>query len=204
MIGMDRGVIWFSDQQRNQACTRLYVRSKRGEAAIRGAFTVTSWRNVRMSSKSAEILPVASRAVASSSVSLFYAFYVLSSSLYDLLALFYSNSLAAESDPHLAILVTNVLRSSPSTVYPSIMTASVRNGGRRTTFRDVQYLRFFHCVRLKLVAQRRTSVTRRWIFLPVIEKMHSTLMETTIEGSRYPARAKALRVSLRDLLPADA
>ena len=60
------------------------------------------------------------------------------------------------------------------------MIASVSNVGTRMALSDAQYLRFFESARLPMAAQRRNSVTGRWILFPALAMAHSVSMETTV------------------------
>ena len=63
-----------------------------------------------------------------------------------------------------------IFRSSPASEFLLRITASVRNGGRRTALHGVQFRCFLKRARSPAAAQRRTSVMGRWILSPSAEK----------------------------------
>ena len=145
MRGVERGVRCCADQRRNQACVQLSARSKRGAAATRRAFTATAWKNAMMLLQLAVILSATSRAATDFSVAfpsvLSLLFFVSSPS--ESLSLSPYNVLVVDSDLCSAILEANIFKSSPVTVPPLRMIASVRNGMRRMTFSASQSRSFF-------------------------------------------------------------
>ena len=115
--------------------------------------------------------------------------------------LFASDSSVALSTSYLLILSEKIFSIASAAVYPSVSTVSVNNGRSRTAFLDVQYHRFFDFASSTVAARRRTSVVRRRIFSPLPEKARSISIQTTVDASRDPARAKAVNVSPRGFFP---
>ena len=91
-----------------------------------------------------------------------------------------------------------ILMSSATDVCPSRMTATVRNGGRKTAFSDTQSCSFFDPTKLPTVAQWRTSVTGRNIFLTTLAKARLVLMDNTAGYSRDPVKEKVVTVPPKD------
>ena len=126
-----------SQQLRNQSRIRLYKHSEIGTAANCGSFTVTAWRNNRMSLQLSAISSIASRAVAAFPTN-FYLVYFLSSSLSGPLVPPLSYPAAADPNPSSNIFAANDLSISAASVSPLSTIASERNGGRRTAFSAAQ------------------------------------------------------------------
>ena len=102
------------------------------------------------------------------------------------------------------ILSAKIFSIASAAVYPSVSTVSVRNGRSRTLFLDVQYQIFLGFASSTVAARRRTYVVRRRIFSPLPAKASSISINTTVDASMDPARAKAVTVSPRGFFPTDA
>ena len=110
---------------------RLSACSEREAAATLDAFTAKYWRKAMTSLKSAAM--VSASLIATdfpSSLFIFPSSYFDSSSYFSLL----SDDSATASDPRSAIMVAKVLSRAVAEVSLSRMTASTRNGWRRTAF----------------------------------------------------------------------
>ena len=148
------------------------------------------------------ILSVASRAVVSF-VDIFFVLYFSLSSLDQISSSAY-DSYVAFSSSCLLVLSEKIYSSTSDAVSPLASTISVRNGGRRTAFLDVQSQSFFNFAILPAAFRRKTSVVGRQIFSPSPEKARSISIEATVVASRDTVRAKVVTVFPRDLFPTDA
>ena len=134
----------------------------------------------------AAILPVALRAV-TYLLDLVFVF-TLSFTSSDLMYSYLYVSYGMLSTPWSVIFSTNVFMSASAAVYLLVTTASVRNGGRKMAFMEVQSWSFFDLDRLATVARSSNSVYGRHILSPFSEKEHSTSIDTTVGALRYHAR----------------
>ena len=73
----------------------------------------------------------------------------------------------------------NILRSSSTEVSLSLIDASVKNGGRRTALRGVQYTCFLELTSFLSAAQRSTSAIGKQMLSPSTVKEMLTSIETT-------------------------
>ena len=85
----------------------------------------------------------------------------------------------------------------------SRIATTVRNSGRRTVLRGVQYCCFSDIVMLPVAERRSTSVIRRRIVLPSMAKTMFMSVKTTEGESSDPFRANVETDYPRDLFPRD-
>ena len=154
---------FISDHRRNQTRTRLYAR-RDGEATMnRGDLTTTDWRK-------AKTLPQSSVMVANVSAMAFFFFHILffvyySASLSYFLYFSFSSSLSSSPSSDLSVMErAKILKSSSAVVSPSRISASVKNGRRRTALIGVQSCCFFDLTRSSPTARRSTSDIGRRFF----------------------------------------
>ena len=131
-----------------------------------------------MSLQSAATPTIASRGVASF-IDIVLAFYLYVSSS-DPLPLSSPVSSGVFSAAWVKIFSTKVFEKASAAILLSLTIASVRNGGRRMAFRDVQFQRLFYFSRSSVALQRRTSVVRRRVFSPSPAKARSLSIKTTV------------------------
>ena len=102
------------------------------------------------------------------------------------------------------ILRPKILSISSVEVSLSRISASVKNGGRRTMLRGAQSLCFLDLAGLPAATWKSTSVIGRWILSPVMSNVMLALIKTAVGESSDYIRENLVTDPPRDLLPMDA
>ena len=117
---------------------------------------------------------------------------------------YFSPSSSSSSASLFVILHTKILSRYSAEVFPSRISASVKNGGRKMELSGSQYLFFLDLVKLTAAARRSNSEIGRRILSPALAKVMSELIKITVGESSDHARANLVTEHPRNFLPIDA